>query len=495
MKLSGKIKKIFIFILGIFFLQSCVYDRFDGNDEEDDPQYSVDKPFVTLKIRPVSTRSTGGSDKDVTEKIKTLRVIMLNETQGKSYIEFNKLVDFTQNDASFNDPDGLNAKDFVYIFTRATVPGTKKFYLIANESSVSKVNFKLSAEKKLPEGISQNMSLRDLLKHYVADYSGATQENDDIEKTPDTATGEEFEMIMNSVYFAPTYPIDTNNDVFLPYTAFYQGFEIAGKTGNTDDGDTNDKNDNPGNAKTLPGKTKAENNQVVDKIDANMYLVPVATKFTFNFYNYRKEGVQIENIKLKNVNTQNYLNAQLRDGEKYKELFEKDTWWIDWLAECTRLSQSQSNHVDFNELWGWIDGYSLPIDEITDFSTVDLNPDKQVWTLEALEDKDNPDKLKLGPFYFPESRWLEEKEVYNSETGKFDKVMLQCYSLDFFVHETLVDEVYESGFWEITNLKSLFRATHTIINIYMYESQVEIYAQIEPWDPVLFKGYVQQEDD
>lgn len=446
-------------------LSSCI------NEEiiEEVPGHEIykDKPFVSLRISPMSIGSAVNNG--VSEKIRTLRIIMLNESSNESYVELNKLIDFTSG-GTF-EGSGENAANFSYLFTRATVPGVKKFYIIANEASINSVSFALAEGETLPNGLTEGMSLSDLLNNYTADYVPGLAEilEDNYDGPPSIVFGPrglEFQKIMNEVYFEANYVIN-DGTVFLPYTCFYDNLSV----GLDDDSSEN-----------------------VSFIDKKMYLVPAATKFDFEFVNYRKANVQIDKFELTNVNNKMFLNAQVGETDQTKNFGGEDMWWIDWLAMCSSESQLAEDTGLFNEMWGWISDYSIP-EETPLMKTLSPSNVDNPWIVGALVDKDNPENLHLGPYYYPESINMVTKSVYNPDKNIFEDKEMQAYYLTFYVHEEEVERVFKTDPMEIDTLNALFRATHVVVTVNMYESQVEIYVELAPWVPKQFQGYVEPEED
>ena len=198
-------------IAGFLTFTSCRSDE-PGNVEES--QVS-NVPRVTMTVNTVSL---GSVNEGVIEKIRTLRIIMVTEVELEdnstvSYVELNRLVDF-QNSPSFSGP-GEYATNFRYVFTRPTVPGIKKFYLIANESSVGNVNFQ--TEEDLPEGISNGMNLSDFLAYYKPNYIPGYEEIPGLENGEGEPRGVEFESLINCLYYTPEFVTeDEGASIYLP---------------------------------------------------------------------------------------------------------------------------------------------------------------------------------------------------------------------------------------------------------------------------------------
>lgn len=425
-------------------LESCA----SGYNDPQEPDEVTVENQSKLSIN-IGTLEASGAGVEDTEKIKSLRIIMLSD----GFVEYNNKIDFT--DPNSNDVD-KTAASFIYKFEKSTVPGNKKFYLFANEESVNQIKFE--DIESLPKGINENMTLSDLLNHYTKEklpsQGSLGYEN--------SGSGKEFERIINAVYFQPDY-VHKDNKIYLPYSSYYDGFKA------TDD----------------PTLT----------IKATMYLVPVATKFTLNIKNYRRTAVVVEEILLKKYNTNNFLLAQLNEKEKNKYFNSKEYYWIDWLAYIARESNSSAELEDFNKIVGWMEEYRIPQDNTLEIKTLTSQSDKG-WIIDKLIDKENPDKLEMI-LYYPESINIIKKEVYNSETNEYEIVDTQGYFAQFIVYEKdNPDNKLVSEWLEIDTIKTLFRDTHVILDVELYESLVEIFGEISNWkksDSV--QGFVEEKDD
>ena len=429
-----------------------------GQDVEDpDAIQSGDGPSILVRIGAMGARTSGNS---ISEKIKTLRIIMLSD----GFIETNQLIDYERAEGS---TAGVRDADiFTQKYDRVTVAGNKKFYLIANEESVAELKF--DEDTELPDWWKEGMTLKDLLDHYSKD----TLPSEGTIGSEGSYNGKEIERLLSAAYFTPDYTV-VDNTIYLPYTAMYDNITAT--------------------------------NDMSVKITKNMYLVPVATKFTFNFYNYRKEKVEVKKIELHELNTDSYVIPHLDESELAKTLDGQKYYWIDWLKIVSGGSQgyeafypdSDEELLDYNDKSGWIDDYYVPDEKKEEVKTIE-NTSGDDWTIEHLVDKESPSTLTLVKYY-PESIHLETKRVYNSETKRYEDIDLQTYYASFAVKDildtSLPVEIFFSDKMEIDKLRSLFRATHVVIDIDMFESLVEIYCQVAPWSVRRFQGFVQEEED
>lgn len=411
--------------------------------------------LLVLKISPVRSGSSL-SMSDPVESIKSLRIIMIADGR---FIEINEKMDLYREDYA--------ASDFSYVFTKRTPVGKKQLFFIANEESFK--NIKLTSDNDFPTDMPKN-SLTDLLDYFVAeelpDINNSNNSEPGNNTTDNFSLGDTFIEVLNSIYFENDYSSIINDGlIYLPYSAYYE-LELH--------------------------KDAYGNGEAINRIEKPMYIVPAAVKFDFTFTNFRKNDVTIEDIIVSSVNQNNYLHAQLEDP--YISLSGEKVWWVDWLEACAQASASADNNVEFNNIWGWIDNYSLPIEE-EETKEIALNQEEEIWNVKALTDKNNPLSLKLGPYYFPESQNMVEKEVYNSATNQIEKILVQSYFLQFNLHDTMVETVTQIKDNEISNLMAFFRGTYIHIYVDLYESQVEIYAEMADWNPVRFQGFVKEDED
>ena len=428
-------------IAGLMF-SSCIYDKYY---DEDGPGLSGDELQFVLRVNAVGA-GTSQQATDIVETVKSLRVIMIDEC-GR--LDINEKM-------SLPVPEYI-AKNFNYIFVRNMKPGNKRVFLIANEESVGAVS--LTDREGLPKELPLT-SLTAMLEYFKVDSA-----DDD---AAENYTGNIFANALNRVYFKNDYSkMVAGNKIALPYSAYYD--------------------------------LKMSGDDVFKQMERTLYLVPVAAKFDFVFTNYRKYNAYIDDIIISSINSHNYLNAQLHDSEKWRKFPDEtaDVWWIDWLEKCALGSQSEgdTDKTDaYNGKWGWISRYSLPVED-EPMVELQLNKDNSEWKMNGLVDKKNPSVLCLGPYYVPESINRPSSNPDSGIESVADYDGSQEYSLTFKVHDATESEVTTLSGYVIDTLKALFRATHTIIYVELYESKAEIYAEIYPWIERSFKGYVQQDED
>lgn len=426
-----------ITIVGML-LSSCIYETPDSDADGIEDGDGVE---LTLKIGAVAADSpTSG----IVETVESLRIIMLNES---GELEVNEKVQLPLAQYA--------ASKFNYIYIRTLSAGRKNFYLVANEDRVGQVS--MTDMSGMPEDLELE-SLPDLLDY----FQPSTGEDNSVRN------GQTFENALNRVYFGNDYDdLREGNNIYLPYSSHY----------------------------VLDVRTHV-------KMESDMFLVPVATKFDFVITNYRQKNAKIDDIILSSVNSHNFLNAQLTPEEEERLLDGNKLWWVDWLQKCSVASETADDMVSFNRYWGWIKDYSLPLSGEATVEKI-LNPNKVNWTIDKLVDKMNPSKLTIGPFYFAESKNPVPENVEDLIEGVKDAdgndieidYDSQFYMLTFKLHDEDEEEVTVLTGNYIDTLKALFRGTHVVVHVELYESKVDIYSEIYPWNDWKAQGFVQEADD
>lgn len=208
-----------------------------------------------------------------------------------------------------------------------------------------------------------------------------------------------------------------------------------------------------------------------ENFDGTFYVVRVATKFTMNFMNWRGEEVTVSNFTIANHADKNFLMAHVNDSEQNRQLFNGKTW-IDWLKEVSDASSEDDDYAT-TEAAGWLKDYELPEQAnkaltythgavTVGVPTVDIN---------------NPDNSKPGVardvpvFYLPESM-NPKAEATDGE---------QEYTLTI-----KIDGRTEPFVCKLPNLKALFRNTHVVVDVTMYNSN-EIVVDVIPYSEVILE--------
>ena len=205
--------------------------------------------------------------------------------------------------------------------------------------------------------------------------------------------------------------------------------------------------------------------------DGVFYVVRVATKFTVNFKNWRGEEVTVENFTIASHADRNFLMAHVSSYPKILNLETNQPYptWIDWLKAVSDASNEDSDAA--TNRFGWLTDYRLP-EQTT----------AKVYTHEGLKigkptvDIENPDNSEPGVanvvpvFYLPESKNLKQEGA--TIVGE------QEYTLSI----NIVGRA-ETFVCKLDKLKALFRNTHLVVNITMYNSN-EIVVDVIPYSEV-----------
>lgn len=239
-----------------------------------------------------------------------------------------------------------------------------------------------------------------------------------------------FEDEVNELYFAPDYSVEEP----IPMSSMY---EIDFKEG---------------------------------REDYQFYLVRVATKFTVNFFNWRGEEVTVENFSIESHADKNFLMAHVNSypDTQNPETNQKYPTWIDWLKAVSDASNEDSDAA--TNRFGWLTDYELP-----EQSTATIYTHGKVTVGKPTVDIENPDNSEPGVanvvpvFYLPESK--------NLKAGATE----QEYILTIKIAGRA-----ETFVCKLDKLKALFRNTHLVVNITMYNSN-EIVVDVIPYSEVILE--------
>lgn len=447
-----------IFYIAIAALMACSAWAccFDNIPCEPDGTDGDESYRLVMRISPIDVYETAAAG--VTERIKSLRVIVMKDAESGSAdggtgsanggtaagpkIEYNQLITSEKFKTTA-------AAGFEYTISLTTTPGKKDIYLIANEESVGEIKYQ-RADGSASEESNQPASFTAFLNKYVK-YSDAA----------------EFREAVGAIYFEPTYTPDAQNALYLPYMSHYKV-------------DVKDNKD-------------GESTEVKD-----MFLVPVATKFTFKFINKRSDVVTVSRISVESTDTHNFILARVGGNDYEKTFGGTKMYWVDWLAKVAEESHKYpdySDNMDFNERYGWISDYEIPTASepgTTEFIGVGASvpvPAQTTVTKDGVE-TDEPGVVVLGPYYRPES--LREKTGGNAVSAEDGKEHEYLLTLD------LQDGAGESPEFEgipINNLHALFRNTSVYITVTMSSGDVEVYAEISGWNRHEANGWVNNGGD
>ena len=198
-------------------------------------------------------------------------------------------------------------------------------------------------------------------------------------------------------------------------------------------------------------------------------MVRVATKFMVNFMNWRGEEVTVKSLTLAIHADKNFLMAHVTDSEQNRQLFKGETW-TDWLKRVSEASSVDDDYAT-TEAAGWLKDYELPEKANKEMTYIH---DGAVTIGAPTVDIDYPDNSKPGvaekapAFYLPESKNLKA----GAATGE------QEYTLPLNIAGRT-----EPFVCRLPNLKALFRNTHVVVNITMYNSN-EIVVDVIPYGEV-----------
>lgn len=443
------IKHLFLWGIGCLSLVSCVLERPLGDDE-------INEGYRAQMSIRIQTLNNLVEQAEIAEKISTFRVILI----GEEGVEINRLI-------SYEEGNTMPAEDFLYDFTWFTTPGDKTFYLIANEKSIGELSFKpdTSLPANLPEDLSQ------WLDSFVPLENSYGAEPDDGDDAPDPS---DLSAVLNVVYFTPDYSVK-DGSIYLPYSSVY-------------------------NISVGPKEYK----------ELDMYLVPVATKFTFNFINKRTNPVEVSGISLNSVNSANYLLATVSGDDLNKSIDGVEYYWVDWLARISEMSHSESEfsqNVPFNGTYGWITLYTVPEEMdlyIKDFVTEESKftiPEAQVEQGGDDNDDDDDDgtgddtgsgEIIITPsLYSLASQYVaESRNLFDSDVEAENDPQIYNLTLKFKDTVTGTSVVFEDQ--PIENLQALFRNTNVIINVTFGQGDIEVYAEIANWTDKFINGWVSE---
>lgn len=205
-------------------------------------------------------------------------------------------------------------------------------------------------------------------------------------------------------------------------------------------------------------------------VEETFYLVRAATKFTLNFMNWRGEEVTVQNFSIKSHADKNFLMAHVNSypDTQNHETNQKYPTWIDWLKAVSDASNEDSDAA--TNRFGWLTDYELP-----EQTTAKVYTHEGFKIGEPTVDINYPDNSKAGVasvvpvFYLPESK--------NLKAGTTD----QEYTLTLDIAGRA-----EPFVCKLDKLKALFRNTHLVVNITMYNSN-EIVVDVIPYSEVILE--------
>ena len=204
-------------------------------------------------------------------------------------------------------------------------------------------------------------------------------------------------------------------------------------------------------------------------VEKTFYVVRVATKFMMNFMNWRSEKVIVSSFTLASHADKNFLMAHVNDSEQNRKLFNGKTW-MNWLKDVSDASSENDDYAT-TEAAGWLKDYELPT-QADNTKTYTHGP---VIVGLPIVDIDNPENSKPGVadnlpvFYLPESMNLKNGEVGHGE---------QEYTLTININGR------EDPFvCKLPNLKALFRNTHVVVDVSLYNN-MKIVVDVIPYSEI-----------
>ena len=284
--------------------------------------------------------------------------------------------------------------------------------------------------------------------------------------------------MVNGYSFNPQYTVDAKNSIYLPYT--FSKVDIEPLAG------------------------------VVNTINA--WLVPVATKFIFNFTNNRPDGIKVNGISMKYANRSNFLLAHPGEGELEKQYNGNTLSWVDWLAEISKnswLYPDYAGNEGYNDEVGWIIDYKLPNPaDAGVYTFIRDYAEGEIFTVDGATtivtdgvETHKPGKHSTQVYYLPESMNFDRLGENGSARPNPDgdgqenqKPSEQIFYLTMLFEDTAANPSTPPVFNDVAipNLKALFRNTYVVINVTMSEGDIEVYAEIAQWNIKTANGWVNE---
>ena len=418
---------------------SCVSEYPPYGPDADGMLADKDKVVLKINMQPIAASASTNP----TERIKSLRVVIVSSPEtgeGTATVEYNRLLDVAD----------MTALGYSRTFTWQSTSAVKDIIVIANEESAGTGLSALFAS--YPEGKPAGALLSDV----------------------------------EGYYFSPEYTSE-GGKIYLPYSFIKKG--LIPEAG------------------------------VVN--DINAWLLPVATKFIFHFTNSRENAIKINGISMSKANVANYLIARPGPGELTKQYNGQPISWIDWLAIIARESWRYpdfSGNDGFNGQVGWIADYQVP--DLTDAHvyTFIAENSKDVFEVDGATTTEengvtvtNPGTHTTQVYYIPESvNFVISGEDAGNDSGDGSgdgngndddgsgegnkPIKEQRFFLTLLLEDTGDSQAPPFNEVAIPNLGALFRNTYVIIDVNMSEGDIEVYAEIAPWNEKNANGWVEDGD-
>ena len=233
---------------------------------------------------------------------------------------------------------------------------------------------------------------------------------------------------------------------------------------------------------TLTAGRAGENNYT-------FYVVPAATKYTFNITNKRvEESSEITRIAIGNLADANYVMPHV--GRQYRNWTNNDgttssLYWIDWLKnviDVTNQNQKVPGNYDTNQRLGWILDYELPAHSVAPHDMFVGNRSVNGVPDNLGGEEPEYETVTFGPYYAPESKSLKS----NGE---------QTYTLVLKLTDVTSKDKERILSRELSFVTALFRNTHVVIDITLEMGYMHVYGEIRSWkDDNTVYGMLTEED-
>lgn len=217
-------------------------------------------------------------------------------------------------------------------------------------------------------------------------------------------------------------------------------------------------------------------------------LVRVATKFSVSINNKRDEAVTIKSFSIGSLGDSHYLmphftgtdGSHPANGEHIIsnsgvggfDFSANDMHWSDWLKEAVDESQANPTDATLADRRGWIIKYETP---------ASARHSRCGFTLPSTTDIAKGATMQLQAHYFAETRsgLLSESEFGKGVAAGYE----QHYSFDLSVSSK---EGGDKAFTDqpLPNLRALFRNTHVVLDITVYQQKVTSRVSVLPYSCV-----------
>lgn len=431
--MKNLIRNILFLILISSGFSACVYENYPdvgGTADKIEPNTTV--LLLDLKALNPSTMTTP------VEKIKSVRIVIVGTPTPEEDTDTPEGAEETPAIVEYNRlfefPASL-AQSFSYTVSWPSQLGPKSVYVIANEESVGEeLTDKLgSYEEQAPAGD---------LEEWLGDFT-----------------------------FTPQYEAE-GNEIYLPYTFSKTDFIPVPETVNP----------------------------------VNCWLVPAATKFVFHFINKRDNAVKINGISMASANSKSYVFPHVGSRQLYMDYGGEWLYWPDWLAAVSKASWDYpefGENEGFNNDYGWITNYYVPdLADATPYVFVGDGADapfpvdaaREITTEEGTETEASTATTRI--YYLPESinyRINDEAAAAEPDEPEEEVQPEQAFYLTIDLEDMGPNgkaPKFENV--PIPNLNALFRNTFVVIQMTMGQGDIEIYAEIAPWNRASSNGWVSE---